>query len=85
MIAQIWIEARSPYQPKKQNPKKKTESPDKAKRPTPAAFLKKFKISADLAGIVGMKEATRSDLVKMCWAYIKKNNLQDPEAKQWIF
>ena len=31
-----------------------------------------------------MKEATLSDLVKMCWAYIKENKLKDSEAKQWI-
>ena len=31
-----------------------------------------------------MKEATRYDLVKICWAYIKGNKLKDSEAKQWI-
>merc|ERR1712156_828014 len=72
--------------PKKSSPKKnqKTESPVKEKRPTPAAFTKKFKLSKDLSAIIGMKEASRSEIVKELWAYLKKNNLQDPEAKQWF-
>merc|ERR1712223_508454 len=71
---------------KKSSPKKnqKTESPVKEKRPTPAAFTKKFKLSKDLSAIIGMKEASRSEIVKELWAYLKKNNLQDPEAKQWF-
>merc|ERR1712020_447130 len=72
--------------PKKSSPKKnqKTESPVKEKRQTPAAFTKKFKLSKDLSAIIGMKEASRSEIVKELWAYLKKNNLQDPEAKQWF-
>merc|ERR1711994_828481 len=72
--------------PKKSSPKKnqKTESPVKEKRPTPAAFTKKFKLSKDLSAIIGMKEASRSEIVKELWAYLRKNNLQDPEAKQWF-
>ena len=72
--------------PKKSSPKKnqKKESPVKEKRPTPAAFTKKFKLSKDLSAIIGMKEASRSEIVKELWAYLKKNNLQDPEAKQWF-
>merc|ERR1711994_591418 len=76
----------SPKSPKKPSPKKnqKTESPVKEKRPTPAAFTKKFKLSKDLSAIIGLKEASRSEIVKELWAYLKKNNLQDPEAKQWF-
>merc|ERR1712025_383922 len=76
----------SPKSPKKSPPKKnqKTDSPVKEKRPTPAAFTKKFKLSKDLSAIIGMKEASRSEIVKELWAYLKKNNLQDPEAKQWF-
>merc|ERR1712156_449201 len=72
--------------PKKSSPKKnqKKESPVKEKRPTPAAFTKKFKLSKDLSAIIGMKEASRSEIVKELWVYLKKNNLQDPEAKQWF-
>merc|ERR1712038_1798152 len=72
--------------PKKSSPKKnqKTESPVKEKRPTPAAFTKKFKLSKGLSAIIGMKEASRPEITKELWAYLKKNNLQDPEAKQWF-
>merc|ERR1712141_25581 len=71
---------------KKASPKKnqKAESPQKEKRPTPAAFTKKFKLSKDLSAIIGKKEACRSEITKDLWAYLKKNNLQDPEAKQWF-
>merc|ERR1719226_265783 len=69
-----------------ESPKKnqKTESPEKVKRATPAAFTKKFKLSSDLTAIIGKKEACRSEIVKELWAYLKKNNLQDPEMKQWF-
>ena len=34
------------------------------------------KLSAELADIVGKKTASRAELMKLLWAYIKKNNLQ---------
>ena len=34
------------------------------------------KLSPELADIVGKKEASRTELMKLLWAYIKKNNLQ---------
>ena len=34
------------------------------------------KLSAELADIVGVKEASRPECVKLLWAYLKKNNLQ---------
>jgi hypothetical protein len=43
-----------------------------------------MKVSADLADIVGKKEASRAECIKQLWAYIKKNNLQDPENKQFF-
>merc|ERR1712150_73707 len=71
---------------KKASPKKnqKSESPQKEKRPTPAAFTKKFKLSKDLSAIIGKKEASRPEITKELWAYLKKNNLQESEAKQWF-
>ena len=30
------------------------------------------------------KEASRAECIKQLWAYIKKNNLQDPENKQFF-
>merc|ERR1712177_195178 len=42
------------------------------------------KLSAELADIVGKKQASRAELMKLLWAYIKKNNLQDPDNKQYF-
>merc|ERR1712231_14589 len=42
------------------------------------------KLSPELADIVGKKTASRAELMKLLWAYIKKNNLQDPDNKQYF-
>lgn len=40
--------------------------------------------SAELAKIVGTADLPRSEIVSKMWAYIKKNNLQNPENKREI-
>ena len=52
--------------------------------PKGAGLTKPMKLSADLAEVVGKKEASRAECIKQLWAYIKKNNLQDPENKQFF-
>ena len=49
-----------------------------------SAFMKPMTISADLAAVVGAGPMPRSEVVKKLWAYIKKNNLQDPQNKRNI-
>merc|ERR1711874_50672 len=49
-----------------------------------AGLTKPMKLSAELADIVGKKEASRAECIKQLWAYLKKNNLQDPENKQFF-
>ena len=49
-----------------------------------SGLTKPMKLSADLAEIVGKKEASRAESVKQLWAYLKKHNLQDPENKQFF-
>ena len=49
-----------------------------------SGLTKLMKLSADLADIVGKKEASRAECVKQLWAYLKKHNLQDPENKQFF-
>ena len=49
-----------------------------------SGLTKPMKLSADLADIVGKKEASRAECVKQLWAYLKKHNLQDPENKQFF-
>merc|ERR1712001_809677 len=56
----------------------------KLKMPKGAGLTKPMKLSADLAEVVGKKEASRGECIKQRWAYIKKNNLQDPENKQFF-
>ena len=47
-------------------------------------LTKPMKVSADLADIIGQKEASRAECTKLIWAYLKKNNLQDPANKQYF-
>ena len=50
-------------------------------------LTKPMNLSSDLAAIVGAKKGemlARSEIVKRLWAYLKKNNLQDPENKQFF-
>merc|ERR1712147_153405 len=54
------------------------------KMPKGSGLTKPMKLSAELADIVGNKEASRAECIKQLWAYIKKNNLQDPENKQFF-
>ncbi|MEK7540886.1 MAG: SWIB/MDM2 domain-containing protein [Patescibacteria group bacterium] len=49
-----------------------------------SAFMRPLKVSAELEAIVGKGPMPRSEVVKKLWAYIKKNNLQDPKKKRNI-
>jgi len=55
-----------------------------AKMPKGSGLTKPMKLSNELSDIVGKKEASRAECIKQLWAYIKKNNLQDPENKQFF-
>ena len=46
--------------------------------------MKPLAVSADLEAVVGKGPLPRSEVVKKLWAYIKKNNLQDPKNKRNI-
>jgi len=49
-----------------------------------SAFMKPLNVSAELAAVVGKGPMPRSEVVKKLWAYIKSNNLQDPQKKRNI-
>ena len=49
-----------------------------------AAFMKPLTPSAALAEVVGSKPIPRTEVTKQLWAYIKKNELQDPKNKRMI-
>ena len=56
----------------------------KSARKPNAAFMKPVQPSAILAQVVGSKPIPRTEVTKKLWAYIKKNNLQDPQNKRMI-
>ena len=62
---------------------KKAKAPAKKRTPN-AAFMRPMTIGEVLHSIVGNKPIPRSEVVKRLWAYIKKNNLQDPKEKRNI-
>jgi upstream activation factor subunit UAF30 len=62
---------------------KKTAKKKSARKPN-AAFMKAMTPSPALAEVVGSKAIPRTEVTKKLWAYIKKNNLQDPKNRRMI-
>ena len=60
------------------------KSAKKPARKANAAFMKPVTPSSALAEIVGSTPIPRTEVTKRLWAYIKKNNLQDPKNKRMI-
>lgn len=48
------------------------------------ALQKPLQPSAELAAVVGPGQHSRGEVVSKIWAYIKKNNLQNPANKREI-
>ncbi len=69
---------------KKAAPKTVKKAAKKTARKPNAAFMKPVTPSSDLAVVVGAKPIPRTEVTKKLWAYIKKNNLQDPKNKRMI-
>lgn len=46
-------------------------------------FTRPYKLSPDLAALMGAKELPRHEVVKKVWAIIKEKNLYDPKNKQY--
>ncbi len=61
--------------------KKKAAKPA---RKANAAFMKPVTPNEKLAAVVGAAPLPRTELTKMLWAYIKKNNLQDKKNRRMI-
>ena len=59
----------------------KSKSGEKAK---PDGLHRPVQPSEELGAIVGNKAMTRADVVSAVWAYIKKNDLQDPKDRRNI-
>jgi upstream activation factor subunit UAF30 len=84
----------SDYKPSKSTKKRKgssdeeedwKESKKKKAGPKPkyTGFTRPYKLSPDLASLMGAKEMPRHEVVKKVWAIIKEKNLYDPKNKQY--
>ena len=67
----------------KKAPAKKVVAKKAARKPN-AAFMKAMTPSPALAAVIGAMAVPRTEITSKLWAYIKKNNLQDPAAKRFI-
>lgn len=47
-------------------------------------FMAPLELSEDLTAVIGKGPYPRTKVVKLLWAYIKENNLQDPQNKRNI-
>lgn len=63
---------------------KKAAKKTGAKRAPNPAFMKAMTPDPDLAAVVGSQPQPRTEITKRVWAYIKKNNLQDPKERRMI-
>ncbi|KAJ0973740.1 hypothetical protein J5N97_015705 [Dioscorea zingiberensis] len=54
------------------------------KKREPRGITKPRPISPELQALLGVKEIPRTQALKQIWAYIKENNLQDPDNKKII-
>lgn len=69
---------------KKKPAAKKAKAKDGAKpKSKGTGFTRPYKLSADLAAVVGADALPRHEVVKKVWAIIKSRNLYDPKNKQF--
>ncbi|MEI6029065.1 MAG: SWIB/MDM2 domain-containing protein [Betaproteobacteria bacterium] len=61
-----------------------TKAPAAKKRTPSAAFMKPMTPSAALGAVIGAKALPRTEVTRKVWEYIKKNALQDKNAKTMI-
>ena len=64
-------------------PAKKAAAKTAPRKPN-AAFMKAMTPSPALAAVIGAMAVPRTEVTSKLWAYIKKNDLQDPKAKRFI-
>lgn len=65
-------------------PKSTSKSRGGGGTPKPNGFTKPVKLAPDLAAWMGSETASRPDITKKLWTYVKENNLQDPANKKFI-
>jgi upstream activation factor subunit UAF30 len=62
---------------------RKSAAKKTARKPN-AAFMRPVQPSAELGQVIGDKPVPRTEVTKKLWAYIKKNQLQDPKNRRMI-
>ncbi|KAI9128156.1 hypothetical protein K1719_001149 [Acacia pycnantha] len=50
----------------------------------PRGIMRPRRVSPEMQALVGVPEISRTQALKKIWAYIKENNLQDPQNKKII-
>lgn len=70
----------------KKPPRKKIQKEEKKKRKptTNNPFNQEMYLSSEVQNLVGVDTLSRPQLVKQIWAYIKDNNLQNPQDGRQI-
>ncbi len=63
---------------------KKNKSKKTKRRGNPKAFNKKLQCDTALVDVIGVREATRAQIVKRIWTYVKAHKLQDPKDGRYI-
>ncbi|XP_061360956.1 uncharacterized protein LOC133304894 [Gastrolobium bilobum] len=81
VVADVATTAAPP--PANEVPKEGTQTKAK-RRGGPGGLNKLCGVSPELQVIVGQPALPRTEIVKQLWAYIRKNNLQDPSNKRKI-
>ena len=69
---------------KKGAKKKTTKTKSTKKKATKPRNMPALKLSPELAELLGQEALARTQVTKEIWAYIKSNNLQDPNNKRLI-
>ena len=62
----------------------KDDNTKSVKMPKGYGLTKPMKVSDELAAIIRVEEASRSQCIKLLWDYLKENNLQCEENKQYF-
>lgn len=84
-FSQASLKPQAPNVAAPEAPASKEGSQSKPKRRGGAGGLNKLcGVSPELQTIVGQPALPRTEIVKQLWAYIRKNNLQDPRNKRKI-
>ncbi|KAG0462436.1 hypothetical protein HPP92_020912 [Vanilla planifolia] len=66
------------------SPKTTVDTEDTEPKKSLRGIMKPRPVSPELQAFVGAKEIPRTEALKQIWAYIKENNLQDPENKRIV-